>query len=126
MPDFNEKNNKVPVWFDVLIRFYIGLNALLGALHAINPIIVVGPGHTVLEVKTRIVGTYLLKVLGAIMIRRKGKMGLILFTLACIFSTWLASPFFWANLDTKLLILDWGILAMASYFLFTVHGKSLP
>lgn len=120
-----KKNDKSPVWFDVLTRFYLWFNAILGIFNAINPIIVVGPGHTVLEVKMRIVGIYLSKVLAAVLIRKKRKMGIILLSLACLLNTWFAWPFFWANLTTKLLILDWGILAIASYFLFAVREKPL-
>lgn len=121
-----KKGNEILAWFDVLMWFYLGLNLILGIFTAINPAIVAGPGHTVLEVKICAVGIYLLKVLAAaVLLNEKGEIGLILLILACLFNTWLEWPFFWANLTTKLLIFDWGILATASYFLFIARKKLL-
>ena len=120
-----KRKNEVPTWLGIVIWFYIGFNVLLGAFFVISPMIVIEPGNTVLGVKMRFAGLFLLKIFGAIMVKNKGMTSLPLFALACVFGTWLEWPFFWVNFTTKLLTLDWVILILASYFLFAVRERQL-
>jgi|GEM_PF-4370257 len=119
-----ETKKKIPIWLSLAISIHVLLNVLLGVLNALNPMIVVGPGPTVLEIKLRIVGVYLLKAIGAILILRTWKPGFLLLAFACAFSTWETRPFFWGNLSTKLLVLDWSIVILAGYFLFRSVRRS--
>ena len=110
------KSDKTPKWLIWLMAPYFMVNIVLGGFSAIMPIIV-GPGYgfNALQIKLIFVSSYLLKAVAMLLMQKSTVLGLALLLVGCLIGTWLAWPFFWGNLNTKMLLFDWGILAILGY-----------
>lgn len=113
--------NKLPVWFNILVGIYLGLNMLFGAVFIAMPMVVVGPSFvfSASQMALLIIIFYIIKVWAAwwLFTGKRNRAIPVLLVLGCLWSTWFASPYYWGNWSTRLLILDWAVLVFSIYFL---------
>ena len=106
-------------WYRILVGIYMGLNLLLTILSIAFPLVVVGPGFpfSASQLWALMLTFYLIKTLSSFLLLEgeRRKIIILLLALSCLWETWLVSPFFWGNLNSGLLLLDWTVMISTIY-----------
>ncbi len=100
--------------YRILLVIYLLENLLLIVFFIAFPLVIVGPSLplSAFQLWIGMLIFYAIKVLSSVLLL-EGKIHvliILLLVLACLWEIWLASPFFWKNPGTVLLLLDWTVL----------------
>ena len=114
-------------WFNILIGIYMGLNVLLATFLIAFPMVVTGPSFilSALQLWLLMISFHILKaIISWFLIKGVKNFIILLFLiLSCIWSTWLASPMDWVNLDMKFLLMDYLVLCSFIYVFIIGHRR---
>jgi len=119
-----QNSGKFPSGLVWLMAPYFAMNVVLSGFCVIMPI-VVGPGlaFSALQIKIIYIASYILKAISVLILQKNAAVGFILLLIGCLLSTYLAWPFFWGNLITKMLLLDLSILLLLAYIIISRKQK---